>query len=400
MDKRVNVAAPAGAVGGRLNDSGRIRAASLVITVVVMANLGRMMTAAEPEARILLTTDDQGRHVFELRGIEKSETATTGDSAAESFAVYTVFDSELANPPPLAGSCKALSNGLRFTPRFPLEPGMRYRAVFQSGEQKVMQEFAIPARGAAPAARVRAVYPTARVLPQNQLKFYVQFTAPMSRGDAYRHLALLDAEGTVVDLPFLELSEELWNPRGDRLTLLLDPARVKKELKPREDVGPVLDAGCRYALVVRRDFRDAAGQPLADEFRKEFQVAPPDETCPQPKLWRLQVPRARTDEPLIVDFGEALDRALLERMLWIVDDAGEPVSGTGTVGSEESSWSFRPQDSWRAGRYRLMTDTRLEDLAGNSIVRKFELDGRRRAEPNTEEDTAVVEFEIDESNER
>jgi hypothetical protein len=363
-----------------------------LILLAVLSGPAAIATAAEPATDITLTTDDEGRRVFELRGVGGRH-AAANVSAKEIFAVYAIFDSELANPPPLAGSLAALSDGLRFTPRYPLEPGMRYRAVFRDGNQNISEEFAIPAREA-PAARLRAIYPTARVLPQNQLKFYLQFTAPMSRGDAYRHLALLDAKGMVVDLPFLELSEELWNPRGDRLTLLLDPARVKNGLKPREESGPVLNIGRRYTLLVRRDFRDAAGRPLADDFRKEFTVRQPDETCPQPKLWQLRVPHARTQEPLVVRFGEPLDRALLERMLWIVDDAGQEVLGTGTVGSEESSWRFQPQESWLTGRFRLMADTQLEDLAGNSIARKFELDGFRGAESNTEEDTAAVEFEI------
>ena len=48
---------------------------------------------------------------------------------------------------------------------------------------------------------VEAVYPTAERLPENQLKFYLHFSAPMSRGEAYRRVQLLDEKGKAVELP-------------------------------------------------------------------------------------------------------------------------------------------------------------------------------------------------------
>ena len=352
-------------------------------------------SSAAPEPSISLATDDEGRRVFELRVLGDKQLATVTEQPEKAFAIYAVFDTELTDPPPLAGRYSTSSDRLRFTPRFPLDPGMRYRAVYRGGTGAIAtEEYVIPVRAAAPAARVAAIYPSSNVVPQNQLKFYLHFTAPMSRGDAYKQLDLLDADGEKVDLPFLELSEELWNPAGDRLTLLLDPARVKRELKPREEVGPVLEVGRRYTLVVRRDFCDAAGIPLADEFRKKFTVAEADETCPQPKRWRLTIPSAGSKSPLDVEFGEPLDHALLGRMLWIVDVDGEHVPGDGTVGPDERSWRFQPRQPWRPGRYRLLADTWLEDLAGNSIARKFELDRARPTQPATEEATASVEFNV------
>ncbi len=55
----------------------------------------------------------------------------------------------------------------------------------------------------------------------------------MSRGDSYRHIQLRDAKGKAVELPFLELGEELWNPDMTRLTLFIDPGRVKRECPDR-----------------------------------------------------------------------------------------------------------------------------------------------------------------------
>ncbi|HWB08435.1 MAG TPA: hypothetical protein VG826_04395 [Pirellulales bacterium] len=347
---------------------------------------------------MVLATDTEGRRVFEVRGLDSNEVPPI-DEIGHRFAAYAVFDAQVTAPPPLAGHYSVDDGSIRFTPRFPLQPGMRYRAVYRdAGEESdqtvLSKEFVIPARVVSAAARVAAIYPTTSTLPENQLKFYIQFTAPMSRGGAYEHLRLLDAEGQPVDLPFLELAEELWNPAGDRLTLLLDPGRVKQGLKPREEVGPVLAEGRRFTLVVDRRWPDAAGQPLAGELRKAFRVAAADDTCPKPRAWRLNIPRAGSRLPLVVDFGEPLDYALLQRMLWIVDRRGEPVPGSIEVGEEETSWRFLPQQPWRPAKYRLVADTLLEDLAGNSIARKFELDARQAGNGTAEQETASVEFQV------
>ncbi|MGH6996377.1 MAG: alpha-2-macroglobulin family protein, partial [Stellaceae bacterium] len=164
---------------------------------IAIASAAALSSAATHDVAISLATNDDGRRVFEVRSDHKT-LAPVEDQLKRSFAVYVVFDSAPADPPPLAGDYSVVDGAIRFKPRFPLEPGMRYKAVFRSGGRKLTQEFVIPARAAAPAARVRAIYPTARVLPQNQLKFYLQFTAPMGRGDAYRHLTLLDAKGEAV----------------------------------------------------------------------------------------------------------------------------------------------------------------------------------------------------------
>lgn len=357
-----------------------------------------LLYAAEPtRPTIVLTTGAGGQRTFELRGLSKEHVAA---DAAKHFAVYCVLDEVLTNQPPLTGRYRKVDSGIQFAPLFPLQPGMKYRAVYQAGGTateggSLVQTFELPPEPQRPPSKLLAIYPTAATLPQNQLKFYLYFSAPMSRGDAYRNLQLLDADGRPLELPFLELAEELWNPAGDRLTLLLDPARVKQDLKPRQDQGPVLLPGRRYSLIVDREWPDADGRPLATGFRKRFSVGEPDEDCPNLRKWKLEIPTAASRSPLTVGFGEPLDRALLDRMLWIVDGRGRTVSGQAEIGKDESSWSFRPDDPWQPGEYRLTADVLLEDLAGNSIARKFELTAPR-ATDGDEVQTATVDFRIPE----
>jgi hypothetical protein len=155
----------------------------------------------------------------------------------------------------------------------------------------------------------------------------------------------------------------------------------------------VLAEGRKFTLVVDRRWPDAAGQPLVAEYRKAFRVAAADGTCPNPKTWRLTVPQAGSRSALVVDFGEPLDYALLKRMLWVVDGQGEWMPGDMEIGESETSCRFVPQDAWQPGGYRLVVDTLLEDLAGNSIARKFELDATL-VKRVTEEERTSLEFQV------
>src|SRR5262245_52114025 len=158
----------------------------------------------------------------------------------------------------MLGAYRIEDGVLRFEPRFPLTAGLRYRAVFhpsrlpgRTGDAgPVAAVFEVPRPQQQPTTVVEHVFPSADKLPENQLRFYLHFSAPMSRGEAYLHLRLLDAAGKAIEAPFLELGEELWDPEGVRFTLLIDPGRIKRGLKPREDVGPVLEEGKSYTLVI------------------------------------------------------------------------------------------------------------------------------------------------------
>src|SRR5205823_4904480 len=153
-------------------------------------------------------------------------------------------------------------------------------------------------------AVVTAVYPSADVLPENALRLYVHFSTPMARGGAYEHVRLL-RDGKPVEGTFLELGEELWNADGTRFTLFFDPARVKRGLKPREELGPALEEGKAYTLVIDRTWPDENGVPLKEGFRKAFKVGPPDDAPVDPAKWQIAPPAGA--KPLAVTFEKPLD---------------------------------------------------------------------------------------------
>jgi hypothetical protein len=284
--------------------------------------------------------------------------------------------------PSMLGSYRVEGDALRFTSRYPFDRGRTYLATFRPGlltggsDSEVTSSHLVPKPTRA-STIVTKVTPSGDRVPENLLKFYLHFSQPMSRGEVYDRVRLLKDDGHPVDLPFLRVAEELWDPTGTRLTLLIDPGRIKRGLKPREENGPVLEAGRAYTLVIDPGWPDAEGDPLRAEFRKRFRAEAADETQPDPKTWKIARAAASTREPLTLTFPEALDGALIESGLTLIDAGGDLVDGRVEVGANETLWKFTPEKPWLAGDYQLVIDADLEDLAGNSILRPFEVDVQR-----------------------
>jgi hypothetical protein len=311
-------------------------------------------------------------------------------------AVLEVYVADAEDPPPLLGETRREDGALVFEPRYPLAPGMRFRAVYRPApdgppEVTLLETDPPPAR---PPTRVEAIFPTTDRLPENLLKLYLEFSAPMSAGQAWQHLRLLDAAGAPLAHPFLEIEQELWDPSGRRLTVLFDPGRVKRELLPHLEEGSPLREGREYVLEVDAGWPDATGRPLERPAQKRFLVGPPDHEPPSMDQWDVEAPAAGSREPLRVRFPEALDRGLLLSALSVEAASGEPLAGQAETADAETAWRFVPDGPWTPGAYALRAATVLEDLAGNSLERPFEVDVFERVEERVYEVTEALRFEV------
>ena len=302
---------------------------------------------------------------------------------------------------PIEGKGVISEGRLIFTPRWPPTPGVRYRIVIDraplgDANPDPAVRAVVSLRKVPPAkpTEIEKLYPTADVLPENTLRLYIQFTAPMTRGNAYRHLKLLKADGKPVYLPFLELDEELWSPDGKRLTVLFDPGRVKRGLKPREEDGPIFEDGKKYTLVIDKAWEDETGFPLKASLTKAFSVTKPDDAPVDPNAWKLSEPSDGSGS-LKVTFEKPLDRALAERMLTVRGPDGKPVSVAVSVNATQTGVEIRPASKlWVAGKYQLVVDKRLEDVCGNRVGRAFELDVLRPIPKVPEVGTLELPFAV------
>jgi hypothetical protein len=364
--------------------------------------------AAGPEVK-LVTPKPGGPAVVEVTGIDKAELtvirAAKLTPAEWAEACFVKVDggttAEFVARPAVAGEWSVTADAVRFEPQFPLAPGLRYMVICKFHDVRRLDprpkgfglSLTVPKPPPGPEVSVTAVYPSGAILPENTLRLYVHFSGPVARGDVYRHLKLIRDDGEEVSHPFLELDEELWSPDGRRLTLLFHPGRVKRGLVPREQEGPILEEGRRYTLVIDRKWEDADGRPLRAEVRKAFAAGPPDDQPIDPLNWSLMAPRGG-DTPLILRLAKPLDRALLARMVWVEDAAGNRVDGTLTVGGGERVVTFAPANPWRRGEYKLVVDTRLEDVCGNRVGEPFEVDVFKPVQRKIEGKTVARPFAV------
>jgi hypothetical protein len=313
-----------------------------------------------------------------------------------------------ADRPAVLGTYSISDGAIRFEPRFPFDPGRRYLAIFDPARlpppgrgptapwpsRRIEASISLPAPEKHATTRIVEVYPTAREVPENQLRLYIYFSAPMGLEGGLDHIRLLDETGRATEDPFLPLNVDLWNADRTRYTVLFDPGRVKRGVLPNEQMGRSLTNGRTYTLVVDESWRDAEGQPLAAPFRREFRVGPSDEHPIEPTTWRLDAPSAGTRDPLIVSFPKPLDYGLLQRALSVWTARGDRLEGDMRIEAFETQWIFTPRAPWRAAEYRLIASSTLEDVAGNRIGRSFEVNALASSRGENEAGSAAVPFRL------
>ncbi len=329
----------------------------------------------------LRKSEDGGKERFVLNGLSLVQLSQMLEPQVSAMFTVHVVNKDGTLLPEMLGKYYQKDNAIIFEPRYSLLPGVIYRAIVMEPKldktatsETLCKDFSVESSPSkSQDTRLVAVYPSSDHLPSNQLKFYFHFSAPMSRGDAYSCIELRDSNNNLISDVFLELGEELWDPLGMRLTLLLDPGRIKRGLKPRELLGPSLLAGESYTLIVNDQWKDANRQPLREPVTKHFTVGQSDVTQPNPDNWNMNTPHSGTRESLVITLDEPLDHAMLEWAISVHRSSGSTCQGIVEIHDQETTWNWKPESEWEKGSYVLIIDTALEDRAGNSIGQPFEV---------------------------
>jgi hypothetical protein len=202
------------------------------------------------------------------------------------------------------------------------------------------------------------ISPQAEVLPANTLRFYLHFPRPGEAHFDRDHLWLLNEEEQAVRDPFLVLPQELWSADGRRLTVLMEPGRIKRGLGADPSHEPALVAGRTYSLAVT-----ALGQTA----RHAFRVSDPVLEAVDETRWHLVSPAAGTLDPAVVHFGRVMDAALCEDEIAVLTPAGEAVQMRVSLAPHGTAARLIPGRPWPAGEHRLVVSERLEDVCGNRL---------------------------------
>lgn len=287
----------------------------------------------------------------------------------------------------IEGEYEFFNTSVSFTPRFPLVNGVEYSAAFHMDEltnnhneiylpksrsEKLELKFALmPDLVEQPA--VQAIYPSSNILPENQLKFHIVFETSMTLGEIYKRVKLVNGRGKEIDKAFLILDQELWDNDMKIVTLLLDPGRIKRGLRPNMEMGAALKRNEQYTLVVEPGWKDVNGNVTKNSFKKVFTCVPADRAMPDHDQWEIITPTVSAN-PLIIELKENFDFVMLNESFIILDSRGHRVNGRMEIINNESTITFTPDNRWNNEDYTLYINPLLEDLAGNNLNRLFDED--------------------------
>ncbi|MEJ2113756.1 MAG: hypothetical protein P8X62_08730 [Flavobacteriaceae bacterium] len=166
---------------------------------------------------------------------------------------------------------------------------------------------------------------------------YFVFSKPMQEvNSALEYITVIDETKNEEISVFLELQTELWNKDHTQLTLWLDPGRIKTDLIPNKNLGLPITKGHGYRINVSKEFEDAQGNMLIDNYSKTIFVGNRDSQLPNLINWMLKSPEANTLNELIIDFGESLDFALATETVSIINSDNKIVDGNFILSNNES----------------------------------------------------------------
>jgi hypothetical protein len=381
----------------------RLLSVAVVTGALVIAAACGGSSAPSTPAIALTTPGDGGTPYVEVTGLDDDTLDAIEEARFTTEQWHAVLRVAVGpDASPMLGAHAVVRGTLRFTPAFPLDPGRQYEVRFDPSRvpgsatlpgTSLVATVGRPATAVEPSTVVTQVYPSGDEVPENLLRMYVEFSAPMGRRSGIEHLTLLNGSGAEIPGAVLPLDYEFWSPDHRRFTVFFDPGRVKDGILPNREMGRPLTDSSVMTLVVSREWRDENGLALKDDYRRTYRVTHADTTPIDTASWRLQAPAARGRDPLVVTFPEPLDRGLLMRALG-VRQHDTAIDGDVVVSEHETRWAFTPKEPWRAGGYDLLALDILEDLAGNQIGRAFEVDTFETVDKNPEPQSIRLPFTV------
>ncbi|MCH8924107.1 MAG: hypothetical protein IIA67_13285, partial [Planctomycetes bacterium] len=150
-----------------------------------------------PPYRIELkpTDDNRNRQSVIVRGLSTKQLAKLKSAkwnTAQWNKLLSLLTGNADDLPAVTGEYSVQKDRLVFRPRYPLRKGLAYRVVFSPGvipgaakadTTPIVKRFSLPKPRARATTSVAHVYPSGNKLPENLLKFDLEFSAPMRQGE-------------------------------------------------------------------------------------------------------------------------------------------------------------------------------------------------------------------------
>ena len=372
-------------------------------------DLVKIQVTLQPNLRVDYDTGQGGAACVGVHNLDPDLLALIGEHPQTDHLLQSVLRVRVIEAdrrggedlPDVLGRYQVLETGVRFVPRFPFDTGVCYRASFdprqlgRPGYSDVLTlEFSLPKPISIEPTQVTDVFPSADVLPENLLRFYVCFSNSMRRGRAEEQIRLFGPDGRLVPDVLYRPPLELWDRSMRHLTILLDPGRLKRWVGPNRELGLPLKAGQRYVLAIGSEMVDLSGRSLRERFYKPFLVASAVRAPVAVAHWKVLPPATKSRQPLTIQFPEPLDWALLWHAITVAPDGGPPIPGRISIDQGERRWRFTPTSPWVAGRYVVRVASELEDVCGNSLLAAFDRPLRPGSDLTIEKANYSIPFHV------
>jgi hypothetical protein len=115
--------------------------------------------------------------------------------------------------------------------------------------------------------------------------------------------------------------------------------------------------------------------------------------APEPSQWRIIPPARSINAPVVIDFPNPMNYALLERLIQVRRGIRN-VEGVIGLARNERQWRFTPTAPWQPGDYQLIVDNALEDIAGNRIGQLFDIDIFDKVTKSIDRRTTEIPFQV------
>lgn len=313
-----------------------------------------------------------------ISSLNKLDSSNLTDEEWSSFFRVTVEGYDR----PIVGSYTIENQEMTFAPRFLPDPSVSYSISFLSQSLRTLlpefansEDFTRTTRFDAISRETNSVveiFPKSDLIPANILRLYVHFANSVDLQNPYDYIHLENDRGERISEPFVEMEEGLWSTDRRRLTLLIHPGRIKRNVGPNMTMGKVFEEGQSYSLVISERWN------LKKDYRKKFEISKAIRTAIDPSTWHVTSPRPGTLDDLIIVTNKLLDKALSERLISVNDQNKSVIEGDFKYDSETLRLIFTPQNQWTEASYMVQIDPKLEDVCGNTPLAAFDVEGERQ----------------------
>ncbi|MAA72932.1 MAG: hypothetical protein CL679_14525 [Bermanella sp.] len=290
--------------------------------------------------------------------------------AAELLEVYVGNKNVAENSVAIAGKYSVSHSLISFKPIFEFSSGQTYTVKYKlslKDTHYLTETFIIQTDVAPTPAHVTAIYPSGTTLPENILRFYIHFSEPMQPNVARKFIKLVDENGNADNAAFMNFKQELWSPDRKRLTLLMDPGRIKRLVATNKTLGPALIEGKKYNLSVAEGWPAASGNSDLTAVSKTFIIGEALRSIPTINQWKIDKPTYNSIEPITIEFDRPFDFQQLHTNIVVTTSTGKLINGNVDVSETGKKWQFYPSQHWTTNKLKIAVNATLEDVAGNNF---------------------------------